>query len=283
MDKKTPNKKPKIAFLGSPELAVTVLEELKKADITPSLIITQPDKKVGRKLVVTSPPVKTWADENNIPTLQPEKLDEEFINKLKSKNWDLFILVAYGKIIPQEILDIPAKGILNLHPSLLPKYRGATPIHSPILNGDTETGVSIVLLDNKLDHGAILAQEKLNLWRNSISEMPTESQLEKTLAQLGGKLLGGSTPKWLNNEIEAVGQNHEEATFCNKFKSTDALIDLENNPQENFLKIQAFNKWPKAHYFKNNKRVLIKKAHLENNKLIIDRILPEGGQEIDFK
>ncbi|MCK5286148.1 MAG: methionyl-tRNA formyltransferase [Candidatus Pacebacteria bacterium] len=273
-----------IAFFGSPELAVTVLEELKEKNIVPSLIVTQPNKKVGRKLIVTPPPVKTWADKNSILTQQPEKLDEEFISKLKLEKWDLFILVAYGKIISQEILDIPVKGILNLHPSLLPKYRGATPIHSPILNGDTETGVSIVLLDNKLDHGPILAQEKITLWENSISEMPIESDLEKTLAQLGGKLLGETISKWLNNEIIPQEQNHEEASFCNKFKSENALIDLKNNSQENFLKIQAFNKWPKAHYFgRDNKRVIIKKAHLKDDKLIIDRVTHEGGQEIDFK
>jgi len=285
------NHKPKVAFFGSPELAVNILEKLKisggstSQDLVPSLIITQPDRKVGRKLVITPPPVKTWANENNISTLQPEKLDSEFIDKLKSQDWDLFIVVAYGKIIPQEILDIPKKGTLNVHPSLLPKYRGATPIHSPILNGDKVTGVSIILLDEKMDHGPIIAQEKITLWENSISEMPTQSQLEKTLAQFGGKLLGDNIPKWLNDQIKPQEQDHSKATFCNKFKSNDALIDLDGDAQENFLKIQAFDKWPKAHYFsaqdgKNKKRILIKKARLENGKLILEKILPEGESEI---
>ncbi len=285
------NHKPKVAFFGSPELAVNILEKLKisggstSQDLVPSLIITQPDRKVGRKLVITPPPVKTWANENNISTLQPEKLDSEFIDKLKSQDWDLFIVVAYGKIIPQEILDIPKKGTLNVHPSLLPKYRGATPIHSPILNGDKVTGVSIILLDEKMDHGPIIAQEKIILWENSISEMPTQSQLEKTLAQFGGKLLGDNIPKWLNDQIKPQEQDHSKATFCNKFKSNDALIDLDGDAQENFLKIQAFDKWPKAHYFsaqdgKNKKRILIKKARLENGKLILEKILPEGESEI---
>ncbi len=282
------NTKLNIVFFGSPELAVDILKELKicggltPTDLMPSLIITQPNKKVGRKLIITPPPVKVWADENDIQTLQPEKLDNEFINKLKSENWDLFIVAAYGKIISQEILDIPKKGVLNVHPSLLPKYRGATPIHSPILNGDKESGVSIILLDEKMDHGPIIAQEKITLWKNSISEIPTESKLEKTLAQLGGKLLGNTIPKWLNGEMTPQEQNHSEASFCNKFKSKDALIDLKNNPEENFLKIKAFDKWPKAHYFKDNKRILIKQARLENNKLIIEKILPEGGSEINL-
>ncbi|MBU4536633.1 methionyl-tRNA formyltransferase [Patescibacteria group bacterium] len=286
MNKESTNKKPNITFFGSPQIAVDILEELKKsgnamsADLMPSLIITQPNRKVGRKLVITPPPVKIWADENNIPTLQPEKLDEEFIKELKFQNWDLFIVAAYGKIISKEVLDIPKKGTLNVHPSLLPKYRGATPIHSPILRGDKETGVSIILLDEKMDHGPIINQEIYNLWENSITEMPTESQLEKTLSIIGGKLLIETIPLWLEDNISPQEQDHSKATFCDKYKPEDALIDLTEDAQKNFLKIQAFNKWPKAHYFENDKRILIKKARLENNKLIPEKILPEGGSEI---
>ena len=282
------NQKPNITFFGSPELAVDVLKELKikicggrtPTNLMPSLIVTQPDRKRGRKMLLTPPPVKIWADENNIPTLQPEKLDDEFIDKLKSQNWDLFLVAAYGKIIPQEILTIPKKGIINVHPSLLPKYRGATPIHSPILRGDKETGVTIMLIDEKMDHGPILNQEIYPLWENSISEMPTQSQLEKTLSEIGGKLLGDTIPKWLNDQIIPQEQDHSKATFCDKYKSTDALIDLKDDAQKNFLKIQAFDKWPKAHYFEEEKRILIKKARLENNKLILEKIIPEGESEI---
>ncbi|MFH0845925.1 MAG: methionyl-tRNA formyltransferase [Patescibacteria group bacterium] len=274
--------KPHIAFFGSPEFAVDILQELKNNEILPDLIITQPDRKAGRKMILTPPPVKIWADANQIPTLQPEKLDEEFINKLKSENWDLFIVAAYGNIIPQEILNIPTKGTLNVHPSLLPLHRGATPIHSAILNGDKETGVSIILLDEKMDHGPILTQEKITLWKNSISEMPTQSELEKTLAQLGAKLLGNSISKWLSGEIIPQEQNHDKATFCDKLKSSDALIDLNDNPEKNFLKIQAFDKWPKAHYFENNKRNIITQAKLKDNRLIIEKIIPEGGSEIEI-
>ncbi|MBU1046930.1 methionyl-tRNA formyltransferase [Patescibacteria group bacterium] len=282
----TNNPKPQIAFFGSPQIAVDILEELKKSrgatptDLMPSLIVTQPDRKVGRKLIITPPPVKVWADENNIPTLQPEKLNENFLKQLKKQNWDLFIVVAYGNIIPQSVLDLPKKGTLNVHPSLLPKYRGATPIHSPILRGDKETGVTIILLDEKMDHGPIINQEIYSLWENSISEIPTESQLEKTLAKIGGRLLTETIPLWLGGDISPQDQDHSKATFCDKLKSEDALIDLTEDPQKNFLKIQAFDKWPKAHYFENEKRILIKKACLENNKLILEKILPEGGSEI---
>ncbi len=278
----TENQKPKITFFGSPQIAVDVLENMKKSEILPNLIITQPDRPSGRKMTLTPPPVKVWADKNNIPMLQPEKLNEEFIKELKSQNWDLSIVTAYGKIISQEILDIPQKGTLNVHPSLLPKYRGATPIHSPILNGDKETGVSIILLDEKMDHGPILSQKTYPLWENSVSEMPSESELEKSLAKLGGEMLSEIITKWLNDEIVPQEQNHNEATFCDKLKSDDALIDLNEDPTKNFLKIQAFNKWPKAHYFstQSGKRIIIKQAELKNNQLILKKIIPEGGSEI---
>jgi methionyl-tRNA formyltransferase len=280
-----------IAFFGTSEFAVGILQQLKTSEeisggptsrYLPNLIITTPDKPAGRKLKLTPPPVKVWADENNIPTLQPEKLDDDFINKLKSDDWDLFVVAAYGKIIPQSILDLPKHQTINVHPSLLPKLRGATPIHSAILGDEKETGVSIILLDKQMDHGPIIIQEKFILWKSSISELPTETELEKTLSQLGGKLLGNTIPKWINNEIKTIEQNHNEATFCNKLKSDDGLIDLNDEAELNFKKIQAFNTWPKAHFFQDRKRVIIKKAHLSQGELIIDKVLVEGGQEINY-
>ncbi len=284
------NTKSNIVFFGSPEFSICILKGLKDKNILPSLIITMPDRATGRKLKITPPPVKIWADKNQIPTIQPEKLDNDFIDKLKKEKRDLFLIAAYGKIIPQEILDIPKLGTLNVHPSLLPKYRGATPIHSVILNGEKETGVSIMLIDAKMDHGPIIKQEKISLYKNSISELTTKIELEKELAILGGKMLADIIPKWINNpnstdgqgEIKAEEQNHEKATYCTKLKSDDGLIDLNDNPELNFKKIRAFDKWPRAHFFKNDKRIIIKKARLENGKLIIDRILPEGGKEIAY-
>ena len=295
------NRKPNIIFFGTPEFATGILDELKQSEILPDLIVCAPDKPAGRKLKLTSPSVKIWADENNIETSQPQKLDEDFLSSLKKSSsnfcgdfsgWDLFIVAAYGKIIPQNILDIPKFGTLNVHPSLLPKFRGPSPIHSAILAGEKETGVSIMLLDAEMDHGPILAQEKIILWENSISEMPTCSRLEKQLATLGGKILGNSIPKWLDGEMNAQEQNHNEATYCQKLKSSDGLIDLNANSELNFLKIQAFDKWPKAHFFRNSvkskisgaskKRIIIKKASLKNNQLIIERVLPKGRVEIDY-
>lgn len=274
-------KEKKIAFWGSPEIALTVLEKLKEGGLIPNLIITQSDKRQGRKMLLTPPPVKTWAEKNNVDFSQPEKLDKNFIDFLKKEDWDLFILVAYGKIISKEILNIPKKGILNLHPSLLPLYRGATPIHSTILNGDKESGVTIILLDEEMDHGDILDQRKITLWQEDFSEMPTQSELENKLAILGAELLLEIVPVYLEGGIFLQEQAHQFAIYCQKFKSEDSLIDLSDDPFKNFLKIKAFDKWPKAHYFENEKRVLIKDAVLENGKLKITKILKEGASKIE--
>ncbi len=283
------NKKLKIAFFGTSDFAVGLLEQLKifggptSEDLSlPNLILTTPDKPAGRKLRLTPPPIKNWADENNIPTLQPEKLDDRFLNKLSKSSWDLFIVAAYREILPQSILDLPKHKTINVHPSLLPKLRGATPIHSAILGDEKETGVSIILLDEKMDHGPIIAQEKFQLYQNSISELPTKSDLEKQLAVLGGQLLNKVIPQWINKEISAQEQDHEQATYIKKLTSVDGLIDLDDKAELNFKKIRAFDTWPKAHFFLNNKRIIIKKAHLENGGLVIDRVIPEGGKETDY-
>jgi len=276
-----------IAFFGTSDFAVGILEQLKVSapQFLPNLIITTPNKPAGRKLKLTSPPTKNWADENNIFTLQPEKLDDKFIAEIKnysSSPWDLFIVAAYGKIITPQIFNLPQHQTINIHPSLLPKFRGSTPIHSAILSGEQTTGISIILLDKQMDHGPIIAQEKFPLWINSLSELPTETDLEKQLSQLGGKMLEKVVPKWVNKEIVATEQDHSQATFTQKLKADDSLINLDEKADVNFKKIQAFSNWPKAHFFKKEKRIIIKKAHLEKDKLVIDKVLVEGGQEINY-
>ena len=272
----------KIAFWGTSEFAVGVLEQLKDSPYQPNLIITAPDKPAGRKLKLTPPPVKIWADKNKIFTQQPEKLNEDFLSLLKKSSWELFIVTAYGKIIPQTILDLPQHGTLNVHPSLLPKLRGATPIHSALLGEDKDTGISILLLDNQMDHGPIIAQEKFPLYQNSISELLTKSQLEKQLSHLGGQMLNQILPAWFAQKIIPQEQNHSQATITQKLTSADGLINLADDAVVNFKKIQAFDTWPRAHFFHQGKRIIIKKAHLEQNKLFIDKIIPEGGEEINY-
>lgn len=269
-------------FFGTDSFATTVLEELKKLGINPRLIITLPDKPQGRNLVLTPPPVKIWAQYNNIKYLQPEKLSGELLNQLTDLYSQLFIVASYGKIIPKQILDLPAHGTLNIHPSLLPKYRGPSPIQTAILNDDKDTGVTIILLDEKIDHGDIVASRKVE-----VSDWPPKAyDLEKILAVEGADLLMEIIPKWITKDITPAVQEHSKATFTKKIEKKEGEITLSADPYQNLLKIKAYNEWPGAYYFIERKgkkiRVLIKDAKFENNKLIIMRVLPEGGKEIDY-
>ncbi|MCR4284264.1 MAG: methionyl-tRNA formyltransferase [Parcubacteria group bacterium] len=270
----------KIAFLGSPLFAVKILEELKKEDLTPSLIITARDKPKGRKLTLTPSPVKIWANKEKIPTLQPARLNEIYDN-LKKENWDIFILAAFGKIIPKEIIEIPKHGILNVHPSILPKYRGPSPIQSAILAGDKDFGVTIMLLDEELDHGPILAASHLPLATNIDYE-----ELENALAELGGKLLAESILLWIEGKIKATPQKHEKATYTEKIKKEDALINWNNPVEINYRKIRAFYPRPGAYFFliKDNKpfRIIVTKVSLTDGKLRLEKIKPEGKKEMLF-
>jgi len=274
-------------FFGTPDVASETLEILKQNSYLPSLIITSPDKPQGRKMIVTPPPVKIWAIENNIPYLQPEKLNEEFTRELEARSYNLFVVVAYGKIIPEKILNMPKFGSINIHYSLLPKYRGASPVESAILNGDTETGVTIQKMAFKLDSGAIITQEK-------VSVFPDEKvfELRKRLIKIGGELLVKTlqTPSFLplaKGEVsKAVGvkQDESQATFCKKIKKEDGLVNLEEEPPNVlYNKFRAYTHWPRVFFFKNSKRIIITDAELTEGKFVIKKILPEGKKEIKYE
>lgn len=275
------NENPRIAFFGTPELAVFTLEELNKAGFKPEVIITAPDKPKGRGLILTPPPVKIWAEQNNVPVLQPEKLDQNFIYKLKTKNYQLFIVAAYGKIIPEEILAIPKHGTLNIHPSLLPEFRGPSPVESAILSGHDKTGVSVMLLDKETDHGPILAQKEIPL-----DETCRRIALSEKLFRLGGEMLAETIPKWINGEIEAVPQEHGKATYSKKIAKEDGLLDLSGNPVLNYRKIRAYESWPGTYFFAEKGgrkvRVVVKDAELKDGELVIKKIIPEGKKEMDY-
>ncbi|MCU0660439.1 MAG: methionyl-tRNA formyltransferase [Candidatus Pacebacteria bacterium] len=272
------NTKYNIVFFGTPDFAVRILAELQKADLMPSLIVTAPDKPQGRKLIVTPPPVKVWALANNIPILQPEKLDAEFLYNIQHTTYDLFIVAAYGKILKKEVLDTPTHGTLNVHPSLLPKYRGASPIESAILSGDTETGVSIMLLDELMDHGPVLAQKKVPLARDTGA-----TALEYELATLGGELLGTTIPSWIDGSIQAKPQEHDKAIVTKKIQKEDGLLAISGNAEENYRKIKAYEGWPRTYFIKDNKRIVISKARLADGILHIDRVIPEGKKEMAYE
>lgn len=268
---------------GTDEFSVKVLDTLKARGLVPAFIVTVPDRPVGRKLVLTPPPAKLWAEQNNFPIIQPSSLkDPAFDLQLRTYNLQLFMVASYGKIIPQAILDLPTHGTLNIHPSLLPKYRGATPLESAILAGDSQTGVTIIKLDAEMDHGPIIAQVKLG---RDASKLYYE-ELRDQLAVLGANLLADNLADYLSGALVPTEQDHSLASFTKKIEKTDGLIDLSADPELNFRKIRAFTPWPGAYFFvnKNDKdlRVVIKTAHLDNGELIIDTVVPEGKKEMDW-
>jgi len=281
----TPNLR--IAFWGTSRISIIVLEEMAKEGMLPSLIITAPAKPKGRGLELTPSEVKVWADKHNIPTLEPAEIkSEEFAKKLDS-NWDLFLVVSYGKIIPRAIIDTPRYGTLNVHPSLLPKLRGASPIQGAILEDapvgkPRDAGVTIMLIDEEVDHGPIVAQEKMLIenWP------PKASELEETLGTLGGKLLVKTIPEWIDGKITPQEQDHDSASYIKKITKLSGHIDVDDDPERMYRKIRAFDIWPRAFFlFKRGEkeiRVIVTEAHIEEGKLIIDRIIPEGKREMTY-
>lgn len=277
---------PKIAFFGTPQIAVWVLDELEKAGIVPSLIVTNPDAPQGRKMVVTPSPVALWANERSIEALKPERLSSEaVVEKLTHAGCELFVVAAYGKIIPKAVLSIPKYGVINVHPSLLPKLRGASPIRSAILEDMNPTGVSIMLLTEGLDEGPVLSQEAFPVAEDAWPIRGTE--LDELLARSGGKLLARVIPKWIAGEITPKEQEHSKATYSKKITKDMGLIDLSGDPAENLRKIRAFDGWPGTYFFyqKNGKdiRVKVLDAVIEQGVLHIKKVIPEGKSEMDFE
>ena len=280
--------KVRFAFFGTPRLASVFLDELEKAGLAPALVVTAPDRKKGRGLELAAPPVKEWALKRNIPVIQPEKFDEDAAAALRAAAADVFIVIYYGKVLPKSILDIPRRGTLNVHFSLLPRWRGTSPVRAAILNDDKEVGTSIILLDEKIDHGPVVAQKKLDIpdWP------PRASALEERMTLESAKLLVGILPSWLAGDIEAQEQNHDLATRCPALVKDDGRIKLSlarpaDNAYINLLKIRAFDTTIGTHSFfqRNGKqvRVQILDAHIENQKLVIDSVKPEGKKEMRYE
>ncbi len=264
-------------FFGTDDFSTIILDELEKVSLLPSLIVCAPDRPKGRGLAMTPPPAKLWAQERNIPVLQPDKLDDAFISGLLTTDYQLFIVASYGKIMPKALVDMPEKGTLNVHPSLLPRWRGASPIESQILNDEEDSGVTIMLMDEKMDHGPILDQEVVE-----VPYWPMKgSELGRLLAQRGGVLLGELIPEWLEGTITPQEQDHTLATFSKKITKDDGHISLDDDPYQNLLKIRAYDIWPRTHFIdKNNKRIIVTDAEVEDGNLIIKRVIPEGKKEM---
>lgn len=277
----------RIAFFGTPSFATAILDELAKAGIMPALVVTAPDAPKDRKLIVTPPEVKVWAQSHDIPVLQPSSLKNDVeLAPLLNTNWNLFIVAAYGKKLPVGILALPKHGTLNVHPSLLPKLRGASPVRSAILEDMRETGVSVTLVDEELDHGPIVAQARVELEEK---EWPPHATLfEQLLAHTGGQLLAETIPLWLSDKITPEEQDHSQATFSQKLTKEDGKIDLSADPYKNLLKIRAYDGWPGTYFIHSksgkNIRVKIMDAELtDDGTLRILRVMPESKKEMAYE
>jgi methionyl-tRNA formyltransferase len=234
----------KIIFMGTAELSCASLERLAK-NFRIIAVVTQPDKPKGREMRLQFSPVKILAQKFGLPILQPTKArDERFISQLQELKPDLIVVVAYGQILPQSILDLPKFGCLNVHTSLLPKYRGASPIQSVILNGENETGVTIMKMDAGLDTGGIISQTRTAILPEDNSQM-----LHDRLAQLGAELLVKTIPDYVAGKIKPQPQPNEGVTYAAKIKKDDGKIDWNEPAQKILDRLRAFTPWPGAFTF----------------------------------
>jgi methionyl-tRNA formyltransferase len=275
-------KKPLFAFFGTPHFAVTVLNALESHGIVPALVITAPDKPAGRGMELKEAPAKVWAKERGIDVLTPATLkDEEFFAELQNTEWDVFVVAAYAKLIPKRFLEMPQHGALNVHPSLLPKFRGPSPALSAILADERVTGVSIMQMSEAMDAGPIVAQARVELEEDAWP-MPG-SQFEELLATEGGNVLAETLPLWLAGKITPEPQDESKVTFTRKFTDADSLIDLAGDARQNYLKIRAFDKNPRAHFITaDGKRVIITDAEYKDGVLTILKVIPEGKKEMPY-
>ncbi len=276
------SKQPLFAFFGTPKFAVDVLNAFEAHGLLPALVITAPDRKQGRGMMLTPSPAKVWAAERGIDVLTPATLkDEQLVAELANTEWDVFVVAAYAKLIPKTILDIPKHGSLNIHPSLLPKLRGPSPALTAILNDERSTGVSVMQMAERMDAGPVVAQARVELEEDA---WPMRgSEFEELLATEGGNLLAEVLPFYIKGEVTPELQDESKATFTKKFTDADALIDLNNDARKNFLKIKAFDKGPRAYMQVDGKRVIIKDAEFVNGELKITRVIPEGKKEMPYE
>lgn len=242
-----------IVYMGTPDFAVNALKMLVDARYNVKAVVTQPDKPTGRKQHITPSPVKQIAQSYNIPVLQPEKVKKniDFIEQIRELSPDLLIVAAYGNILPKKLLEIPRFGAINIHGSLLPKYRGASPIQCALLNGESRTGVTIMLMDEGMDTGDMLLKKEI-----PITDNDTSQTIHDSLAQLGAEALLKTIPGYLSGEIKAQNQNDNEATYCGLISKQDGQIDWDQEDAKSiYNKWQAYTPWPGIYTFLNNKRV----------------------------
>jgi methionyl-tRNA formyltransferase len=259
----------RIVFYGTSAFAVPSLQALAQDERFQIIeVVTQPDRPVGRHAEMMATPVKQAALALGLPVT----------DHLNEHKFDAAVVASYGKIIPQSELDFAPHRYINIHASLLPKYRGASPIREAIKNGDAKTGITIMEMDAKMDHGPILKMETL-----AISPEDTTPTLTDKLATLGAKMIGNVLASVLNGSIKTTEQDHAAATFVKLIKKEDGLVDLEKQSTEEILRlIRANDPWPGTFFMHNDKRVKILAAYAEDGKLVLNEVQPEGKKPMSW-
>lgn len=281
--------KTNIAYFGGEPLGVPVLEELYLTGITPNLIVSSPDKPVGRKQLMTAPPVKVWAQEKNIPVYQPESYEAENVREyFESQDWDVFLVVAYNYILPQWLLDIPKHGVINVHPSMLPLLRGASPIRTAIKDDLREAiGVTIMKMDATMDTGPILDQMPMDI---SDENWPVPGpELDLALARMGGAMLADTLREYIAGQIEPQEQDNDMATYCGRLTKVDSELTINpkklptsNKAREAWLTINAFMGIGDTWFMHDGKRIKITEAEFSMGKLRLITVVPEGKSAMPF-
>ena len=263
----------RVVFLGTPDFAVLPLKAIIESNLCQVVgVVTNKDKPVGRKQVLTPPPVKVLANNYNIPVFQYDKIKSEGVQDLVNLKPDLLITCAFGQILSQEILDIPKFGVFNIHASLLPKYRGASPINYAILNGEKRTGITIMRTDIGIDTGDIIMQESIDIFQNE-----TCGQLFERLSVLGSECIIKTLQDLISNKISFKKQDDSLATLTKIIKKEDALIDFSKSAIEVVNQIRAFNPSPVAYTFLDSNLFKIYEAEVVE----ISSINSQFGMVID--
>lgn len=269
--------KPRTIIWGSTEFTTGIMNTIRPY-VNITHVVTEPPKPSGRKQQLTPTIAKQYADLLGIPTVEPENLkDPRAYNYLMSLKPDLMIVAAYGRLIPENLYTIPRYGTLNVHPSLLPKYRGATPIQAAILNGDNKTGVTLIKLAPTFDTGEILAQADYDLTGEE-----TYKDLEVDLAELGGELIREILPHYLAGELETIPQNETQASSTRKIQPDDLYLNPDDAAEVNERKVRAYAPEPGAYITLDGSRIKVFAAHVEDGILVPDIVQPAGKKPMPW-
>lgn len=247
-----------IVFMGTPEFALPTLEKIYNSSHSILSVITQPDRPKGRGQKQVDSPIKKFALENNLPVLQPATVNtKEFIASLLENRPDYIIVVAFGQILSETLLKVPKQFCINLHSSLLPKYRGAAPINRAILNGETRSGVTTMIMDKGMDTGDILLVDETPIEQNDDAQC-----LHDKLSEQGGKLVLETLSRLQKNDLLPTPQNSDLASYAPKLKKEESLIDWKIDAESIFNKIRGLSPWPGTHTLYNGKRLAILKGEI---------------------